>query len=294
MKARVRLITLIFSLLVSLVLVSTSSYAWFSMNIKVQTSGMNLTTNAPTNMLISGALTSWDVGTTTLTDISGGFSPSSSIDGLTFFALSSSEGLDVKGGIVDSTTTDLQFAKVGRKNETDTFYAEFTLYIKAGNVVSRSDDYQMILEHFTVETTSETNIAKCARVSISEVGRSTGLIKFGDDGKAYTTDEDGNITNTEVTYDANVQDTLLFKYDTETTIQPIASLSNNTYGTANLETDTAKSAGVSDVCFTVDPSATDYTTIIVRIWLEGQHSDCLNVINGETISVTLDWVVKID
>ncbi|MGI6716577.1 MAG: hypothetical protein ACOX3X_05195 [Eubacteriales bacterium] len=53
MKATKKIIPALVMLLVSAVLLSTASYAWFSMNTQVTATGMSVTAKAPTSLLIS-------------------------------------------------------------------------------------------------------------------------------------------------------------------------------------------------------------------------------------------------
>lgn len=278
----------VIALLASFAMLATASYAWYSMNTKADATGMELKTTAPTNMLISTDAQTWKNGSTTLTDVAGGFSPASTTNGYTFFALSDSTGLETEGGVVTAGSS-VEFGKVGRTDGVNAFYAEVALYIKASNDLTESADLNMSLSELAVTTTSETDIAKCVRISVTEVGRNTGLIGFDNAGDAYLLDSEGNLTSTKVTPEG---DTTIYKYDAATTVAPITSLSHDTYGTATLASDTAIEAGGDEVCFTVDYTAAEYTTIIVRIWLEGQHVNCINEITGETISVSLSWEVK--
>ena len=119
-------------------------------------------------MLISTDISNWDQGATSVTSVSGGYSPASTSDGTSFFALSSSDGLSVIGGIV-SGGSSVQFAKVGRVDGANTYYAELALYVKASNTAAQDTDLNMTLGGFSVNTSSTTNIAKCVRISVTEV-----------------------------------------------------------------------------------------------------------------------------
>lgn len=59
-----KLLPAISLLLISAVLLSTASYAWFSMNTTVTATGMQVTANAPTSLLISTTNATTDFGST--------------------------------------------------------------------------------------------------------------------------------------------------------------------------------------------------------------------------------------
>lgn len=64
MKATKKIIPALVMLLVSAVLLSTASYAWFSMNTTVTATGMQVTVKAPTSLLISNTSATAGFGST--------------------------------------------------------------------------------------------------------------------------------------------------------------------------------------------------------------------------------------
>ena len=64
MKATKKIIPALVMLLVSAVLLSTASYAWFSMNTTVTATGMQVTVKAPTSLLISNTSATTGFGST--------------------------------------------------------------------------------------------------------------------------------------------------------------------------------------------------------------------------------------
>ncbi|MBO4309294.1 MAG: hypothetical protein J5885_05655 [Clostridia bacterium] len=281
LKAHRKILPAMLILLLSLALVSSATYAWFSMNTTVKGTGMTVTSTAPTNMLISvnpSDPSAWENGVTANTAVSGGFSPASTVDGVTFFALAATDGIDVDGSIVDAGNRgEVQLAQVNRVADSNTYYAEVALYIKAGEQTSLSSDLTMYLNRMTVDTASLTDIANCVRVSITSAGRNTGVVTFNADGTVQ--DGESNILSETAA--------IIYKYDTVTGVSPISAV--NGEGTPTLAADTARVPGDTTTCFTVDYTGAQYTTVIVRIWLEGQHEACVNEISGESITVGLEW-----
>ena len=85
----------------------------------------------------------------------------------------------------------------------------------------------------------------------------------------------------------------IFKSD-DTTVYPVESV-NPSSGVATLyasdpagkAVDTISSTG--EASFSLEPTGGVYSIIVIRIWIEGQHPDCLNEIAGQTISIDLTW-----
>lgn len=280
MKAHRKILPAMLILLLSLALVSTATYAWFSMNTTVKGTGMSVTSTAPTNMLISVDANVWENGVTANTAVAGGFSPASTVNGTTFFALAATDGIDVTGGIVNNGNRgEVRLAQVNRVADVNVYYAEVALYVKAGEQTSLAEDLQMYLKSMTVNTTSATDIANCVRVSVtSTTTRNTGVVTINDNGTVQ--DSGSNILSE--------SSAVIYKYDAVTGVSPISAVDGG--GTPTLAgTDPALAPGDTTTCFTVDYTGAAYTTVIVRVWLEGQHEACINEIAGETITVGLEW-----
>jgi len=289
-----KLLIIVIAIALSFATIGTATFAWFSLNNRVKSTGMNLETTAPTNMLIAKEdpenPLSWSNGITAVTLVPGGFMPSSTNDGTHFFALASTSGISSLGGIISAVNrTDTRLASVGRKDVANTYYAEFALYVKASEQTNLTEDLEMALQSFTVSTT-EHDLQNCVRVSVTELGTNTGEVGFNDNGRVFNLDGEGEITGDELVASGS---TYVYKFDTSTTVKPIVSVDGNGVPTLADE-DPAIAAGDDTVCYTVDYQGNDYTTIIVRIWLEGQHAACINQTSGETVNVSLNWKVKED
>lgn len=145
-----KLIPALVLLLVSAMVLSTSSYAWFSMNRTVQATGMSLTSTAPANLLISNSSkTVWGANTISNEVYAGKIFPASSADGTVFFALADGQKIgegDI-GGIVAGTgapvTDGVKFYKgsniagsevvklaTGEDDTATGYWVEYTLYLK--------------------------------------------------------------------------------------------------------------------------------------------------------------------
>ena len=153
-----KLIPAIVMLLVSAVVLSTASYAWFSTSTSVTAEGMSVTASAPTSILIAaqtaandgtwkeyGAIADFsDIYSTTQEKLS----PVSSKDGLTFYVPSKCEDMSgsIEEGCAISTTTS--------------GYLTFDYKLKNTNT-EKSVDY--CIESVTLKNT---NIANAVRIAV--------------------------------------------------------------------------------------------------------------------------------
>lgn len=101
-KARHKLIPAIIMILIAAVAMCTASYAWFTLNNKVEISSIQLTIVAPTNMMIRehniGSFT--DIVYVTTNPEVGRILHGSSVDGTLIYTVeNATEGVDVNGNI---------------------------------------------------------------------------------------------------------------------------------------------------------------------------------------------------
>lgn len=280
------------ALVLSFSLLSTATYAWFSMNKETESTNMELKTTGPSNMLIKSKIAdNWQANATSATHVNGDFSPASTANGKDFYSfVGNFVGKEETGGIVEEGNTTIKFIPVKHIQDTNVYFAEFPLYVKATESANAYEDYKMYLSDFTVTSDGENHAEQTIRASVTTVNplagqHETGEVFVNDDG-TLKDGSDNPLTESTAT---------VYKFDKETTVLPIQSL--NADSTAKLVSDTAYTAvstyveGTTPVAFTVDYTGDYYTTIIVRIWFEGQHEKCLNVIEGETVTVSLSFAV---
>jgi len=286
-KANRKLLIVVVALLLTLGTVSTATFAWFSMNTKVQATNMELQSSAPTNMLISNNTIDWANGVMSSTDVSGGFAPASSVDGKTFYALASTEGIAETGSVVDNTNiAEVELASVPRVEDENVYYVELPLYIKATEDTSKPNDLQLFLDEFTVSSTNH-NLEKTTRISITQVTPYGGANETG----PVTINNQGQVLDSE-SHVLTETTAKVYKYDTVTAVKPVESVSEGTPTLASTDPALDIEDDEDVTVFTVDKDGEYYTTIIVRIWFEGQHEKCINVAAGETVNVSLKWRVK--
>lgn len=261
MKATRKLIPALALLLVSAVLLSTASYAWFTTNTSVNAT-MNVQVTAPQNLQIrEGSSGAWAYSVS-LGD-QGALKPASSVDGTTFYAVvgtgSSEAELD---GIIDGTNysikadgslvkgtaesgTPLTNTEIKKLSETDTGYVVTkTLQLRAVKNVAAGDLYVSVGINGTGG-----NVNNAIRVAITYVkggdkvteifalGGATGETAIGAEGKAVSA-------------------------PTNTVREAAAGAASEVESGATVLTDLALTAGTE-------------TTVTVTVWYEGNDKDCI-------------------
>lgn len=264
MKAKRKVIPAVALLLISLLTVSTASYAWISMNRYVSATGIAFEAKAPDNLLIRTDGTDW-ADTTIVTNVSGHkIYPASSSDGYTFYAIANEGNVingDLGGIVDDSDISDLIFMPGADVTEVtssaDGWYAKYTLYLKT----TGSGTVNAYLYGITVSDTDSASLDDCMRISI------------------FTHPDTGSDTLVGI-YDANVQDD----------VNPVASVSESaTPGvyTATLNgSDPKQPTGDSDENIIAVTNG-NIITLYVYVWIEGQNPNCKNILAADTFGISL-------
>ena len=294
-KFNKKIIIAVLALLVSISSVLGASYAWFSMNNKVKLATVNVIATAPSNMLISTDAENWNSAVVSNVNVEGGFSPVSTADGKVFFALADTSNLMTTGGRVNESGLSIDsngvvvkshavaFEEVEQIDNINHYYACFPLYIKASKGSNATQDFKIFLDKFEV-TSNDANlmIDKTVRISITEMATRNTLVNVQNVGS------DAIVTSS-ATLPEGAAGTHIFKIDSSA-VKPISSVDSN--GIPTLAEDPALMLPDSEHhCFTIDYLGDEYTAIVVRIWLEGQHIDCVNEIQDKTVTVSLGWKV---
>ena len=294
-KFNKKIIIAVLALLVSITSVLGASYAWFSMNNKVKLATVNVIATAPSNMVISTDAENWSSAVVSDVNVEGGFSPVSSADGKVFFALADTSNLLTTGGRVNESglsitssgvvvnSNAVTFEEVEQIEDINHYYACFPLYIRASEGSNATEDFQIFLSKFEV-TSNDPNlmIDKTIRISITEMApRNTKV-------DVHNVGSDAVVTSS-ATLPEGSAGTHIFKVDSSA-VKPISSVDSN--GIPTLAEDPALMLPDTEhYCFKLDYTGHEYTAIVVRIWIEGQHVDCVNDIQDRTVSVTLGWKV---
>ena len=295
LKFNRKIIIAVLALLVSISSVLGASYAWFSMNNKVKLATVNVISTAPSNMLISADAVNWNSAVVSDVNVEGGFSPVSTADGKVFFALADTTNLLSIGGRVNESGLSINssgvvvnsnavaFEEVEQVDDVNHYYACFPLYIKATEGSNATQDFKIFLNKFEVTSNDpDLMIDKTIRISITEMATRNTLVDVQNIGS------DAIVTSS-ATLPEGTAGTNIFKIDSSA-VKPISSVDSN--GIPTLAEDPALMLPDTEHhCFTIDYTGNEYTAIVVRVWIEGQHVDCVNEIQDRTVSVTLGWKV---
>ena len=294
-----KILITVLALLVSISTMAGATFAWFSMNTQVKLATVNVIATAPSNMVISPDAEDghWYSGVVTETSVIGGFTPVSTTDGRIFFALADTSNLLTTGGRVNED--GLSIDSLGRVVKSDAvafheveeqlddgnhYYACFPLYIKASKDLHTTEDLKVYLTNFKIESDDPNlKIDNVVRVSITEVAQRNQKVSLRQVGS-------DSVVNSSAVVPAGSSGTTIYKADSSA-VYPIESI--NSAGVASLanEDPAITIPNLEKPSFTLDYTGEEYTAIIVRIWLEGQHADCINEIQGKTVTVSLGWKV---
>lgn len=258
-----KLIPALVLLLVSAMVLSTSSYAWFSMNKTVSATGMSLTSTAPANLLITNKAAAAWAATTTISETFGSAKlfPASTSDGLKFFALQGAQeiGTDNLGGILAGSGENILFYDSVTNSDivksvaldTNGYWVDYTLNFKTSGD-SSSTTLKVFLKEIIVAEGGDV-LNNCIRVAIIEDTPTGNVVGI------YAVDE----------------------------LEDVKSITSLTESKANLiATDVKKAFEDDEFSFEVKTDGT-IKTIIVRVWIEGQHSDCINENAEDAFAISL-------
>ena len=274
MKAMKKLIPALAMLLVSAVVMSSASFAWFTMSREVTATGMNVTVTAPNNLLIkakTGTPTEYTaLATNTAADY--WLKPASTIDGNNFFVLADGSSVKTNGERdeansvyvvgnaaeaqpgVDATTVN--YSKVGA-------YVDFVYYIKTegDQAVDIGIDSDIVVERNDNGKATADGL-KAVRFAIVD-GYKPGETE---NGAVATTIETNNVWTGTGTYTVNTPDKKAIKQ---------LGTEGHVTNAADLDVVKALTPGNTDTAskvFTVAPGKVSVITI--RVWVEGEDTNC--------------------
>lgn len=217
MKAMKKLIPSIIMVLISAMMLSTASFAWFSMNKTVTATGMSVKAQAPATLLIdtvdttdsNGKLANGGVAKDVAMAEASGINPTSTVDGINWYtALASKENVkDAKKGTVAKVAED----KLNNYRLATTFYLQqYKNDEKAGDASSNKLFIDAITVSHAGSTDPNDNLSSCFRVMVvigdkivvcapttTTTPTDKGISAISGDGEAQTVTYD-NITYTAV------------------------------------------------------------------------------------------------
>lgn len=255
MKLSRKLIPAFAMLLVSAVMLTTASYAWFSINDSVTAEGMNVRTTAADNVLIAeselaatGKADDANFGTTLeVDDLSAILNPVSTINGTGFFY---TEGTNVKGDGSVKTKDYETYAANSFQSAGAVGYVDYVFQVKVTN--AQAEAQRVILDQLTLtygETyaTDAERAQKAFRVAVFAETLGEGAFTNGvgelktilaPSGAVYQTD--GQAVSAE---------------------DAVADVTN---------------LNAAAILGEVAANSTDYVKVVVRLWLEGEDTTCKN------------------
>jgi hypothetical protein len=254
-SAKHKLIPAIIMIMVAAIAMSTASYAWFTLNNKVEVSSIQLSIVAPTNMLIRehGDGSFSNIVYVTMNP-SGKIMHGSSVDGTTVFTVENPNvGVDTSGninenGVIIQSTTPVSDSTSGCYID----YVFDILNTGASNIIVGLDE--LTVTNTTPSGAAGVDISGAVRFAIIEDNVSKGVFANG---------ETADIEAYQTTTTTAVQDTL--------------QTSNNLF--------TLDANGIPDAI--ADPVGEK--TITVRVWIEGQDADCKTVNAGTSFSISFNF-----
>ena len=272
MKRTRKLIPAIAMLLISAVMMTTASFAWFSMNTSVTAGGMNVEATTAMNLVISNnGSNGWasqtnaaDTTKKTLNPSSTAIPATPSTADLSFFTVPSAgvnpdSGAMKDGAVVTAATSG-------------TDYVKYSFYVKIDGVAG-SVQKNLYVEEISVANTPSSAISSALRVAV------TAQNADGTDAATSTIYQYifAPVTGYSATYKG-----LVATRTAEETSKNVLSADNVTISTAGTNTTLGRVTADSSV------------KIDVYVWYEGQDASCTtsNSVNVEELAISIKFAMN--
>lgn len=256
MKAMKKLIPAVAMLLVSVVTMSTASFAWFSMSRQVTAEGMNVTVSAPTNLQIKAdsadAYEVDGIATITLESTATKLVPASTVNGSTFYIVDTANTPDT--GVTSGGGALATGAVLKTGTNTDGAYVDFVYTIKNGGDTS----VNVAVKSITVTDNSSGKSMQPVRVAVQKADNS--WILFAPNSAATNHQTSGKAISS---YDAD----------------------SKTVATADVTYVSLASAYSADIATLAQKDAT--ATITIRVWYEGEDKQCTDANGAASFGVSV-------
>ena len=260
MKLSRKLIPAFAMLLVSAIMLTTASYAWFSINNKVTAQGMSVKTTAADSVLIAEstidatAKADDTAFTTDLTqDVEGLLNPASTVNGTAFFY---TDGKNVAGDGDAKANTYLAYDAADTEDFNDAYgttgavaYVEYVFQIKVTNASTESAKSLNITALDLKYGAASDNGQKAFRVAV-----------FAEE---LATTEGAKFAAGVGTLKTILAPTDAVNYESGKAVASDSATGTVTYGTAA-------------TLASVPVNSTRYYKVVVRLWLEGEDQTCTN------------------
>ena len=277
MKLSRKLIPAFAMLLISAIMMTTASYAWFSINSDVDVNGMTVSTTTSDSILVAtdvitstGPVSDAAFGTTLTQGTAGGtLNPVSTVDGVNFYYV---DGGNVTGSgdakeeeyiAYNHSNTAAFNTAYGTTGQNAVGYVEYVFQIKATNADPSNAKSLNITTLGLAYSGAVDNDQKAFRVAV-----------FAD------TNEDG------FTSGVGTHITTLRADDATylTTDKAVASDSG---------LDTVAKLDTAATLASVGANKTEYVKVVVRLWLEGEDTTCKNNVYADLVDGTFALNLKV-
>lgn len=268
----------ILTVMICFITLGTSTFAWFSMNNKVTVTGMTVSTHVDDNLFIASSTAS----TTKTADanfrnalhqeVVAKLQPVSSINGTSFFYTNNAaaDGSRIDGDYTALADNDIVVNTVHYKG-----YADYVFELKAINTSASAAAYVNLtkLNLLYMGATTTTHAFRVA-VFVQEQADPTATLAATEVASAYEAfgTADGIFAKSDYAYFTTGK-----------------AVSATTAATALANVSPAvNNAGIS---LTVGAGKTLYFKVTVRLWLEGEDTDCFNT---KFVDLTDDWTLDLE
>lgn len=284
-SATKKLIPAVSMLTVSAMMLSTATYAWFTMNKEVTVTGMEMSTTVTSNLLISADNVEANFTTSLNQSVSGLLEPVSTINGVNFY-YTATDNVFGNGDAIEDTYTLLSGDGSSDSDFQDNYgipsgtaakgYIDYTFYLKADNANANTAKQIRLTDINLLDSGASVGNANAwtAAIFVHEAQAAT----------AYTTDWAAadviSIDKMSTSLGNFTADYAVGSDGASTpTIEPMAL----SYGGS------ATTYGNSGVIASVPGGTTKYYKVAVRMWLEGEDKNCTTTIYKNNLDgYTLD------
>ncbi|MFQ9422815.1 MAG: hypothetical protein ACLR3U_02230 [Christensenellaceae bacterium] len=245
-----KLIPAVAMLLVSASMLSTASYAWFSMNSQVTAGGMNVNVAAPANLMISTDKLDWKTSIDAVLTPEGGktlLGHASSVDGVSLFTVSPDE-VDNVGNVKEDATIvavdNTTFATTYGISDT-VGYVDYTFYLATPGTEAMNVTLDSSATKFeSTDTVADTTLINAMRFAVL-----TGETPAAPTENNVWCGATNNVTATQAYKTTSTKEEAK-KFVSGKTLITLTAGSNGAYGEAS--------------------------KVTIRIWLEGSDSTAVN------------------
>ncbi len=268
MKKMRKLIPALAMLLISAVMMSTASFAWFSMNTEVSATGMQVVATTSKNLVISANGNDWsnsaslsDSNSYALIPASVNCTTSTALAAGKFYTTYSNAGVDYGTGALGAATK-VKVATNDADNEI-AYYEKSTVYIKVDGTATDSFSKLYVSDIDVTRASTTSDISKALRVAVTVTQDSTSYTYI----YAPVTDAE--------------------YLDGKSVSGMTKEQESDSFGTPTLTAQTITS--VNDANATLGAVAqTNSVQVDVYVWYEGNDKNCTSANSVTTEGLTID------